>query len=149
MRCLHCHSSVLLLHSQLKHKHKQELKAKEQLCLFSNETPRLVLQRQKNGRNSILALRTNAISNPLFNIAAKIPPSKSGDITAFLQTRSKLFLLQQSYINISSLKVSLLFILSSFFLPLKMQCFASGCLLIGEFCGTLFHLQVFRIRQGR
>ncbi|XWS51844.1 hypothetical protein CRYUN_Cryun11dG0017300 [Craigia yunnanensis] len=90
MRCLHCHSSVLPLHSRLKHK--QKLKAKEQLWLFSSEAPRLVLQRQKDVRNSIVPLSTNAISNTLF-IAAKIPPSQSGDITVFLQT-STLFHLQ-------------------------------------------------------
>ncbi|XVF03831.1 hypothetical protein REPUB_Repub05bG0026600 [Reevesia pubescens] len=76
MGCLYCHSSFLPLHSQLKHK--QKLKANEQLGVFSSESPRLILQRQN------VHFRTNAISNPLF-IAAKIPPSQSGDITDFLR----------------------------------------------------------------
>ncbi|XP_022716882.1 uncharacterized protein LOC111275664 [Durio zibethinus] len=77
MRCLHFRSSFPSLYSDLGQK--QKLKANEQLWLFSSAAPRLVLQRQN------VHFWSNAISNPLF-IAAKIPPSQSGDITVFVQT---------------------------------------------------------------
>ncbi|TYJ48755.1 hypothetical protein E1A91_A01G085700v1 [Gossypium mustelinum] len=82
MSCLHCYSPFLPLNSQLKHK--QKLKAKRHLRLFSTESsPNLVLQTRN------VNSRTNATSNPLF-IAAKVPPSQSGDITVFLQTSALL-----------------------------------------------------------
>ncbi|KAK8706027.1 hypothetical protein V6N13_049608 [Hibiscus sabdariffa] len=81
MSCLHCHSPFLPLNSQL---NKQKLKPKQQLLLFSSEpAPNLVLLKQN------VHMRTNATSTPLF-IAAKIPPSQSGDIAVFLQTSALL-----------------------------------------------------------
>ncbi|TYI96670.1 hypothetical protein E1A91_D01G089600v1 [Gossypium mustelinum] len=69
MSCLHCYSPFLPLNSQLKHK--QKLKAKRYLRLFSTESaPNQVLQTRN------VNSRTNATSNPLF-IAAKVPPSQS------------------------------------------------------------------------
>ncbi|OMP04375.1 hypothetical protein COLO4_09684 [Corchorus olitorius] len=85
MGCLHCHSSFLPLHSQLKPK--QKLVAKQQLWLFC-KAPRLVLQQQNV--HSIVSLRTNAISHNSLFVGANIPPSQSGDITVFLQTSALL-----------------------------------------------------------
>ncbi|KAL4271155.1 hypothetical protein GQ457_13G002120 [Hibiscus cannabinus] len=81
MSCLHCYSPFLPLNSQL---NKQKPKPKQQLQLFSSEpAPNLVLLKQN------VHMRTNATSTPLF-IAAKIPPSQSGDITVFLQSSALL-----------------------------------------------------------
>ncbi|XP_039026969.1 uncharacterized protein LOC120160686 [Hibiscus syriacus] len=82
MSCLHCYSRFLPLNSQL---NKQNPKAKQQLQFCSSESaPSLVLRKQINVHS-----RTNAASTPVF-IAAKIPPSQSGDITVFLQTSALL-----------------------------------------------------------
>ncbi|XP_039000530.1 uncharacterized protein LOC120126387 [Hibiscus syriacus] len=81
MSCLHCYSPFLPLNSQL---NKQNPKAKQQLQFFRSESaPGLVLVKRN------VHSRTNATSTPLF-IAAKIPPSQSGDITVFFQTSALL-----------------------------------------------------------
>lgn len=86
MKCIHCYSPLVLIHSQIKHK--QQLKKQKLLWLSTNATTQL-----QKGENILLPVqsRTNAVTSSL--VLGLTSPATTRDVTVLLQTSAGLFLL--------------------------------------------------------